>query len=152
MLQYVPFPITISITSHSRLQATTRPAFPTHNRRLPTRQIPPALRFSIRPSFERTQDPAREPQARAKAACKLSPRLALRAGARGRSAGACSEERGKHCNRDKRERVDAEALNKVAREEKEKRRHGKAGWWMKACKSAFLFLCGRSFSYCSDSR
>ncbi|KAH7921317.1 DUF947-domain-containing protein [Leucogyrophana mollusca] len=34
-------------------------------------------------------------------------------------------------NRDKREKIEAEALGKVAKEEREKRKQGKAGWWMK---------------------
>jgi ribosomal RNA-processing protein 36 len=41
-------------------------------------------------------------------------------------------------NRDKREKVETDALQRATREEREKRHQGKAGWWMKSCKSFFL--------------
>jgi ribosomal RNA-processing protein 36 len=40
-------------------------------------------------------------------------------------------------NRDKREKVETDALQKATREEREKRQQGKAGWWMKSCKNFF---------------
>lgn len=40
-------------------------------------------------------------------------------------------------NKDKREIVESGALNKVARDEREKRKLGKTGWWMKNCQSTF---------------
>lgn len=43
-------------------------------------------------------------------------------------------------NRDKREKVEMEALEKVGREEREKRRKGKAGWWMKSGKRLSLLI------------
>jgi len=45
-------------------------------------------------------------------------------------------------NQDRREKVETEALQKVAREEREKRQHGKTGWWMKSCERT---LCLESF-------
>lgn len=43
-------------------------------------------------------------------------------------------------NRDKREKVEMEALEKVGKEEREKRRKGKAGWWMKSGKRLSLLI------------
>lgn len=37
-------------------------------------------------------------------------------------------------NKDKRDKVEREALGKVTQEEKVKRKHGKAGWWIKECR------------------
>ncbi|KAF8898789.1 hypothetical protein BD779DRAFT_1485553 [Infundibulicybe gibba] len=42
-------------------------------------------------------------------------------------------------NKDRRDRIEQEALGKISKEEKEKRKQGKAGWWMKeADKRALL--------------
>ena len=38
-------------------------------------------------------------------------------------------------NRDRREKIEQQALRTVAKEEQEKRKHGKREWWMKKCKS-----------------
>ncbi|KAG1745946.1 uncharacterized protein EDB91DRAFT_1345601 [Suillus paluster] len=46
-------------------------------------------------------------------------------------------------NRDKREKVEMEALGKVAREEKEKRERGKSEWWMKASEKKELLMKAR---------
>ena len=37
-------------------------------------------------------------------------------------------------NKDKREMVEQKALSQVTKEERDKRKHGKGGWWMKECK------------------
>jgi ribosomal RNA-processing protein 36 len=36
-------------------------------------------------------------------------------------------------NKEKLDKVEDEALNKFAKEEREKRKDGKGGWWMKRC-------------------
>ncbi|OAX38762.1 DUF947-domain-containing protein [Rhizopogon vinicolor AM-OR11-026] len=46
-------------------------------------------------------------------------------------------------NRDKREKVETDALQKATREEREKRQHGKAGWWMKASDKKELLMKAR---------
>jgi ribosomal RNA-processing protein 36 len=38
-------------------------------------------------------------------------------------------------NKNRRETVESDALNKIAKQEREKRKQGKAGWWMKNCQS-----------------
>lgn len=40
-------------------------------------------------------------------------------------------------NKDRRDKVDHEALHQVKKEEREKQKDGKGGWWMKECKSHF---------------
>ena len=37
-------------------------------------------------------------------------------------------------NKDRQEKVNQEALSKVAREEKERRKQGKGAWYLKSCK------------------
>lgn len=37
-------------------------------------------------------------------------------------------------NRDRREMVERDALSTYEKEEREKRKQGKGGWWMKGCK------------------
>lgn len=37
-------------------------------------------------------------------------------------------------NKDRREKVEEEALSKIARQEREKRKEGKGAWYMKKCK------------------
>ncbi|OJA17160.1 hypothetical protein AZE42_00197 [Rhizopogon vesiculosus] len=46
-------------------------------------------------------------------------------------------------NRDKREKVETDALQRATREEREKRQHGKAGWWMKASEKKELLMKAR---------
>lgn len=41
-------------------------------------------------------------------------------------------------NKDKRDKVHKDALGKLSQEEKDKRKQGKAGWWLKECR---LRLC-----------
>ena len=41
-------------------------------------------------------------------------------------------------NRDRREKIEDEALRKVASEDKEKRKSGKGNWWMKDCTSSMI--------------
>ena len=38
-------------------------------------------------------------------------------------------------NKDRREMAEQKALSQAAREERDKRRRGKGGWWMKECKT-----------------
>jgi ribosomal RNA-processing protein 36 len=42
-------------------------------------------------------------------------------------------------NRDRRETIEQMALSRVTKEERDKRKQGKSGWWMKECK--MLILC-----------
>lgn len=46
-------------------------------------------------------------------------------------------------NRDKREKIEMEALERVGREERERRRKGKAGWWMKSAEKKELLMKAR---------
>lgn len=46
-------------------------------------------------------------------------------------------------NRDKREKVEMDALERVGREERDKRRKGKAGWWMKSAEKKELLMKAR---------
>ncbi|KAG2342200.1 hypothetical protein BDR05DRAFT_964514 [Suillus weaverae] len=46
-------------------------------------------------------------------------------------------------NRDKREKVEMEALERVGKEEREKRKKGKAGWWMKSGEKKELLMKAR---------
>jgi ribosomal RNA-processing protein 36 len=41
-------------------------------------------------------------------------------------------------NQDRREMTEQKALSQVAKEEREKRKTGKGGWWMKECRALFL--------------
>lgn len=43
-------------------------------------------------------------------------------------------------NKDRREMVEQKALSHVAKEEREKRKTGKGGWWLKECGSLILFM------------
>ena len=45
-------------------------------------------------------------------------------------------------NKDRREKVELEALSKVAKEERDKRKQGKGAWYMKDGSSFDMFLCG----------
>ncbi|EGN98382.1 hypothetical protein SERLA73DRAFT_183354 [Serpula lacrymans var. lacrymans S7.3] len=53
-------------------------------------------------------------------------------------------------NRDKREKVEAEALHKVSKEEREKRKQGKAGWWMKQSDKKELLTKARYEAIAAD--
>lgn len=37
-------------------------------------------------------------------------------------------------NKDRRDMIEKKALSQAAKEEREKQKHGKGGWWMKQCK------------------
>jgi ribosomal RNA-processing protein 36 len=41
-------------------------------------------------------------------------------------------------NKDKREMVEQMALSRIAKEERDKRKQGKGGWWMKECRVSIL--------------
>jgi ribosomal RNA-processing protein 36 len=43
-------------------------------------------------------------------------------------------------NRDRREKVEMEAMNKAMKDEKKLRKQGKSAWWMKRCKSLVPLL------------
>lgn len=43
-------------------------------------------------------------------------------------------------NRDRREKVEQDALEQRMKEEKEKRKQGKGNWWMKECKCFILHI------------
>ncbi|KAH7912531.1 hypothetical protein BJ138DRAFT_988671, partial [Hygrophoropsis aurantiaca] len=46
-------------------------------------------------------------------------------------------------NRDKREKIEVEALGKIAKEEKERRKQGKAGWWLKGAEKKEVLVKAR---------
>ncbi len=54
-------------------------------------------------------------------------------------------------NRDKREKAEHSALAKVSEEEREKRKQGKGGWWMKECKLLPDIILQLSLTNCASS-